>query len=576
MKTFLLSSLLLLYGTAAMACCSAEKYSLTELLANVNETGRRTIFSASVEQTVVHRSSYMSYATIEHIYRGEGLNKKVRIFTGGFSSAGGYAIPPGAKVLIFSGTRDGKDFGAFVCDAFSIVLPEDSNDSNRRSKAYLDIIERYFAMQESAYTGPVSFTLFGKMLAEGQMLKGQPHGQWKHYHPVSYYDDEAQATVRSIIEYKEGKLHGDAVRYFPTYRYGSRFSTQIEKEECWEDGRLLSSAGYRYDNDTESIYFSGTTRYTYLDDDFHLEHSRYFNPAQQLIQNSTYLARDYRYSGWFAPRRAYHGRYEEYYPDGTPKLSGHYYRGAKVGTWQQYDESGQLVSEENFNHPDSNRQLFQFYYPNGQAMIEGKWANGKAEGKWMQYSAAGEVLKEAYLVNGQLHGTYKHYSAHKKYYLYKIEQYEKGEKHGREESFHPNGKLSAYMNYERGRSIGPAEYFFEDGSLRHRQHFKEGLLHAEEIMYSSPGVLKYKKQYDKGTQVGLSEEYYPNGQLRSTGHYQFGQKTGLWKGYYDNGVLASECHYLFNEGVPAYKAARSHGSGRCTYYDKEGNKRNGR
>lgn len=43
-----------------------------------------------------------------------------------------------------------------------------------------------------------------------------------------------------------------------------------------------------------------------------------------------------------------HGRYMEYYPDGTEKMTGRYRKDGQVGTWRYYDEQGKQVVKKRF------------------------------------------------------------------------------------------------------------------------------------------------------------------------------------------------------------------------------------
>lgn len=43
-----------------------------------------------------------------------------------------------------------------------------------------------------------------------------------------------------------------------------------------------------------------------------------------------------------------HGRYTEYYPDGTEKMTGRFRKDEQVGTWRYYDEQGKLVVKKRF------------------------------------------------------------------------------------------------------------------------------------------------------------------------------------------------------------------------------------
>lgn len=43
-----------------------------------------------------------------------------------------------------------------------------------------------------------------------------------------------------------------------------------------------------------------------------------------------------------------HGRYTEYYPDGTEKMTGRFRKGQQVGTWRYYDKQGEQVVKKRF------------------------------------------------------------------------------------------------------------------------------------------------------------------------------------------------------------------------------------
>jgi antitoxin component YwqK of YwqJK toxin-antitoxin module len=43
-----------------------------------------------------------------------------------------------------------------------------------------------------------------------------------------------------------------------------------------------------------------------------------------------------------------HGRYEEFYPDGTRKIRGRFREDEQVGTWRYYDKTGEQVHKKRF------------------------------------------------------------------------------------------------------------------------------------------------------------------------------------------------------------------------------------
>ena len=47
-----------------------------------------------------------------------------------------------------------------------------------------------------------------------------------------------------------------------------------------------------------------------------------------------------------------HGKMIYYWDNGQMRVTGQYEKMRRIGTWKTYDSSGDLILEENFNHPD--------------------------------------------------------------------------------------------------------------------------------------------------------------------------------------------------------------------------------
>ena len=46
-----------------------------------------------------------------------------------------------------------------------------------------------------------------------------------------------------------------------------------------------------------------------------------------------------------------HGKMIYYWDNGQMRVTGQYEKMRRIGTWKTYDSSGDLILEENFNHP---------------------------------------------------------------------------------------------------------------------------------------------------------------------------------------------------------------------------------
>ena len=70
------------------------------------------------------------------------------------------------------------------------------------------------------------------------------------------------------------------------------------------------------------------------------------------------------------------GSYQEWYPDGKPKLEGSYKDGLAIGKWTLWYENGQMEFEGSFK--DGRRDgLWNLWYENGQKSNEGTFKDGK-------------------------------------------------------------------------------------------------------------------------------------------------------------------------------------------------------
>lgn len=76
-------------------------------------------------------------------------------------------------------------------------------------------------------------------------------------------------------------------------------------------------------------------------------------------------------------------------------------------------------------------------------------------------------------------------------------------------NFHPNRKLSYYINSNKREMNGEAIYFHDDGSLESIINHKEGKIH------------------------GIVQKFYPSGNLSSTKHFKDDSLRGYFVDYYD-------------------------------------------
>lgn len=142
----------------------------------------------------------------------------------------------------------------------------------------------------SAYT--IFFDQQKNKVSEGKVLGKLHEGQWKYYH-------ENSKEIMTIENYKNGKLNGKRLVYYP--------STKIAEET-------------NYVNDVKQGPY------------------KKYSEKGAILEDATYK------DGVFNGPAVYKD------PDGNLVATGLYNRGKKVGKWKFY-QGGKLVSEEKMNEP---------------------------------------------------------------------------------------------------------------------------------------------------------------------------------------------------------------------------------
>lgn len=88
-----------------------------------------------------------------------------------------------------------------------------------------------------------------------------------------------------------------------------------------------------------------------------------------------------------------HGEFRIFSEDGKLEVQGQIDSNRNVGKWQYFYSSGEVESEGYFNNdrPEGN---WIWNYPDGKKKEEGSYHNGERIGIWYQYDNSGEVIFE--------------------------------------------------------------------------------------------------------------------------------------------------------------------------------------
>jgi antitoxin component YwqK of YwqJK toxin-antitoxin module len=83
-----------------------------------------------------------------------------------------------------------------------------------------------------------------------------------------------------------------------------------------------------------------------------------------------------------------------WYPNGKPRLLGHYDRdGLRTGTWWFWYEDGRVAREIGYDAGVRHR-TFREWHEDGRAKTDGAYLNGERDGHWRRWDPAGRLVVE--------------------------------------------------------------------------------------------------------------------------------------------------------------------------------------
>ncbi|MFT4553454.1 MAG: antitoxin component YwqK of YwqJK toxin-antitoxin module [Chlamydiales bacterium] len=264
-----------------------------------------------------------------------------------------------------------------------------------------------------------------------------------------------------------------------------------------------------------------------------------------------------------------HGSVQEYYDDGTLKLTGSFINGLKDGEWKEFFQDGnerflynytldklngkykswheviQPVLEEGVEAPEEK--------PTATMKEEGAYSNGQKEGPWQTWYSNDSLQSQVPYQNGLEDGNYKEwwpkYTDSDEDAILKAEgDFVLGNKNGIWQTWHANGLMESKNYFENGVRDGVQEVWYEylirdEPVLKLRGEYKKGKKHGQGLAYFADSKLEILQTYDMDQLEGPYEEYYSTGILKSIGSFSNGVLEGDFKVYHPNKKLKEEHYY---------------------------------
>lgn len=409
------------------------------------------------------------------------------------------------------------------------------------------------------------YTIFrypsGVKSSEGYLVNGQPDGWWKSYDEKgrlvsegnrknllldsiwTFYTDGKRSMT---IHYLEGQKHGEQIQFSPREYTVS----QWQHDTIVGAVRTFDTAGWLK---KMVPYFDGKPH----------------GMAKEFDDTGLVVAVTNYYHGVMSRRERINrtdkfgmkqGGWKYFWNNGQLRVEGNYLNGKKHGFFKFYDEGGNFLYVEKYEHDQlitdakETKQLEKrmAYHSNGQPSIVATYYNGKPDGIRREFDPQGKITKgyvfeEGWMrfegvtdMNGLRQGLWKEYYPTGE--LRSMGKYKNSKPIGEWNFYFEDKTVEITGEYDnKGEKQGEWIWFYPDGDTMTIAHYEDGDADGEYVEYDEDG-----KTLVKGTYVAGYEEgpwYYRNGEAVGQGNYEGGKQTGLWKTHYENGGPAFEIRY---------------------------------
>jgi len=214
------------------------------------------------------------------------------------------------------------------------------------------------------------------------------------------------------------------------------------------------------------------------------------------------------------------GKMIYFYDSGSKKESGINLNYLKVGTWETFYPSGELLMR-------------------GEYVVQGK--NSLREGFWKKYNSKGEVSGLIPYASGKKTGNAFYLSPNGK--TNEIISFKDGSKDGSNLSFYESGNAKSRGQYIAGYKSGEWNIFYPSGASRSKVKYNKGKMNGPYISHHGNGLKHISGVYDQGIKNGDWEESSASGKVIYRGHMQMGNREGYWE-FFENGIPLASVSYI--------------------------------
>jgi len=218
---------------------------------------------------------------------------------------------------------------------------------------------------------------------------------------------------------------------------------------------------------------------------------------------------------------------------------GKYEHGKPVGMWERYYPDGALAAT--MNHVQDTTVIDAvFYHANGGLKAsEGRFLQRKKDGNWRIWNESGKLISDENFKDSLLEGNCRYYFQNGN--ILKVETYQFGRLEGPFVEYFENGKKKSEGTYHVGDLEGAFKQWFESGVVDCEGKYYKGLQDGMWYYYYSSGKPKISLFYKRGKETkrkyenGTFKEYYDSEIPKSEYSFENGMRNGPFTEWYDVG-----------------------------------------
>ncbi len=166
------------------------------------------------------------------------------------------------------------------------------------------------------------------------------------------------------------------------------------------------------------------------------------------------------------------GSWKGFYDSGQIRYEGTFDDGKEIGLFKYYYKSGNLEKE--FFYTESGvRAQVRIYYSNRNIKTIGEYSYKKRCGTWEYFDNLGNIILKENYVDNILNGSYFVYFEGNLVHIY---NYKNGKKNGLAKSFFATGQIKILKNYLNNKLHGSYEIFNKKGELIDKLNYSNGFL----------------------------------------------------------------------------------------------------